>query len=317
MMDHETGPRKGSFEATVVSNAALRDQYYRLHLELDVRGSDFFRLVKPGQFAELDIAYLGMPAKGLVDPLLRDQAAKGVMLRRPFSFSEVRLASDTPPAVQVDILYCVVGPSTFRMTTLKPGDVVSMIGPLGNGFSVPAMMRLAILIAGGMGSPPLQHLAAHLRSNYPLMQVVVFAGAKCLEDFPFVVNVLEDGRCVPEEFARLGDEAYVVTDDGSAGFKGLVTECADAWLSNNDVVQEETVIYACGPEGMLAAVAALAERRGLECQVSMERMMACGIGVCQSCAVEAKTCGGDKAYKLCCKDGPVFNSREVCFVNGK
>jgi dihydroorotate dehydrogenase electron transfer subunit len=238
------------------------------------------------------------------------------MLRRPFSFSDVRLISDSPPAISIEILYAVVGPSTVRMTTLKPQDVVSVIGPLGNGFSVPEGKRLAVLIAGGMGSPPLQHLAEYLRVNHAGIRIVVFAGARRLQDFPFVVNTLADGRCVPEEFSRLGEEAFVTTDDGSAGVKGLVTECADAWLTEHAPNPAETVIYACGPEAMLASAAAMADRHGLDCQISMERMMACGIGICQSCAIQVKAPAGQTVYKLCCKDGPVFDAKEVVFLDG-
>ncbi|MBE0535076.1 MAG: dihydroorotate dehydrogenase electron transfer subunit [Phycisphaerae bacterium] len=313
MKNSDARPNRGCFEATVLTNTIVRRCYRRLNLRLDARGSAFFRDVKPGQFAELDLSSLGLPPTGAIDKPLRDAAAKKILLRRPFSFSDVHLAGDSPPAVCVEILYCVLGPSTLRMTTLKPDDVVSVIGPLGNGFSVPRGKRLAVLIAGGMGSPPLQHLAEYLRSNYPDMRVIVFAGAKTLDDFPFIVNVLDGGRCVPDEFARLGDEAYVATDDGSAGAKGLVTDCADAWLAQHAVQAEDAIVYACGPEPMLAAVASLAEKHGLDCQVSMERMMACGIGVCQSCAVETRAAAGETEYRLCCKDGPVFNAKDVCF----
>ncbi len=318
MKDRNQSPMRGCFEATVISNSRVRHCFYRLNLQLDARGSSFFRHVRPGQFAELDLSRLGLPATaGAIDPYLRDAAVKSVMLRRPFSFSDVRLVSDSPLAIAVEILYCVVGPSTLRMTMLKPLDIVSMIGPLGNGFRFPANKSLAVLIAGGMGSPPLQHLAEYLRAHYPGMRTVVFAGARTIDDFPFLVNVLEDGRCVPEEFARLGEESYITTDDGSAGIRGLVTEYVDKWLGRERVEAEEAIIYACGPEAMLAAVASLAEKHGLDCQVSMERMMACGIGVCQSCAIQVKASDGRTEYRLCCKDGPVFDAKEVCFLHGK
>jgi dihydroorotate dehydrogenase electron transfer subunit len=200
------------------------------------------------------------------------------------------------------------------MTTLKPGDQLDIIGPLGNGFSVPADKSSAILIAGGMGSPPLQHLAEYLRGHHPDISVVVFAGARSLDDFPFTVQASDDGTAVPVEFARLGDRACVATDDGSAGFHGLVTELAAQWLDENVLDPNETIIYGCGPEVMLAAVAGLAAEHGIDCQVSMERMMGCGIGLCQSCAVlTAPDAAGETMYKLCCKDGPVFDSKDVSF----
>ena len=306
--------KKAIFGAKVLSNKAIRKRYWRVNIELDAAGSQLFLHVKPGQFAEFDLAGVSLPPENAIPAQLRDAACRQIILRRPFSFSDVKLISNTPPALSVEVLYRVAGPATLRMTTLKPGDHINIIGPLGNGFSVPARRNRAILIAGGMGSPPLQHLAEYLRAYHPDINVVVFAGARSLDDFPFTVRIADDGTAVPVEFARLGDRACVATDDGSAGFHGLVTELAAQWLDDNSPDPAETIIYACGPEVMLAAVARLAAAHAIDCQVSMERMMGCGIGLCQSCAVETAPDAADATtYKLCCKDGPVFNSKEVSF----
>ncbi len=314
MPDHYMSDKKGFFGAKVLSNKATRKRYWRLNLELDAAGSQLFLRVKPGQFAEFDLVGVSLPPVGAIPAELRDAACRQIILRRPFSFSDVKLISDSPPAVSVEVLYRVAGPATLRMTTLKPDDLINIIGPLGNGFAVPAGKNRAILIAGGMGSPPLQHLAEYLRAHHPDTGVVVFAGARSLDDFPFTVQVGDDGSCVPVEFARLGDRACVATDDGSAGFHGLVTELAAQWLDENSPDAPGTIIYGCGPEVMLAAVAGLAAAHGIDCQVSMERMMACGIGLCQSCAVlTAPDAAGETMYKLCCKDGPVFDSKDVSF----
>ncbi len=314
MENDRANDKKGSFGAKVLSNKATRKRYWRLNLELDAAGSRLFLHVKPGQFAEFDLAGVSLPPASAIPAELCDAACRQIILRRPFSFSDVKLISDSPPAVSVEVLYRIAGPATLRMTTLKPGDRLDIIGPLGNGFSVPSGKSGAILIAGGMGSPPLQHLAEYLRANHPKTDVVVFAGAKSLDDFPFTVQAGDDGTAVPVEFARLGDRAWVATDDGSAGFHGLVTELAAQWLDENAPDPNETIIYGCGPEVMLAAVAGLAAAHGIDCQVSMERMMGCGIGLCQSCAVEtAADAAGETVYKLCCKDGPVFESKDVSF----
>ncbi len=314
MQNQRASDKKGIFGANVLSNKATRKRYWRVNLELDAAGSQLFLHVKPGQFAEFDLAGVSLPPADAIPAQLRDAACRQIILRRPFSFSDVKLIGDSPPAVSVEVLYRVAGPATLRMTTLKPGDQINIIGPLGNGFSVPARRNRAILIAGGMGSPPLQHLAEYLRAHHPDISVVVFAGARSLDDFPFTVQIADDGTAVPVEFARLGDRACVATDDGSAGFHGLVTELAAQWLDDNSPDPAETIIYGCGPEVMLAAVARLAAAHGIDCQVSMERMMGCGIGLCQSCAVETAPDADDATtYKLCCKDGPVFNSKEVSF----
>ncbi len=314
MQNNRASDKQGIFEANVLSNKPTRKRYWRVNLELDAAGSRLFQHVKPGQFAEFDLGGVSLPPAGAIPAELRDAACRQIILRRPFSFSDVKLISDSPPAVSLEVLYRVAGPATLRMTTLKPGDQINIIGPLGNGFSVPAGKSRAILIAGGMGSPPLQQLAEYLRAHHPDISVVVFAGAKSLDDFPFTVQVADDGTCVPVEFARLGDRACVATDDGSAGFHGPVTELAAQWLNENSPDPAETIIYGCGPEVMLAAVAGLAAAHGIDCQVSMERMMGCGIGLCQSCAVlTAPDADGRTMYKLCCKDGPVFDSKEVSF----
>jgi len=203
------------------------------------------------------------------------------------------------------------------MTTLDKGDKISIIGPLGNGFSVPPDKKYAVLVAGGMGAPPLMHLIGFLQANSPKMRVVVFAGAKSFEDFPFTVQVSDKNGHGVSGFTRFGIESYIATDDGSAGFRGFVTDCVRRWLRKNKPDAAEVIIYSCGPEPMLAEVARLAAEHNIDCQVSMERMMACGIGVCQSCVVEARVAGGSETvYKLCCKDGPVFDSKEVVFEQG-
>ena len=108
-------------------------------------------------------------------------------------------------------------------------------------------------------------------------------------------------------------EKYTATDDGSEGIKGLVTDLLEQWFSNEKALAaEDMVIYSCGPEVMLKRVAEIAAGRNIDCQISMERLMGCGIGLCQSCAVECKG-HGESVYKLCCKDGPVFDSKEVVF----
>ena len=116
---------------------------------------------------------------------------------------------------------------------------------------------------------------------------------------------------VLEEFERIRVPSHIATDDGSAGYQGFVTDRVRQWLDANKIDPSSTAVFACGPEPMLAATALLAENYDLPCQVSMERMMACGIGLCQSCAVEVKTASTETKYHLCCKDGPVFNAKNV------
>jgi dihydroorotate dehydrogenase electron transfer subunit len=304
--------KKGIFEASVLSNQKIRQCYYSLDLQLDAKGSEFFSNVVPGQFLELDLSSVSLPDASVIPDHLKDSSQRPVLLRRPFSFSDVAVTQDSNgTSVKVQILYCVLGPASARMMNLRRNDTVSVLGPLGNGFSIPDGLSQAVLIAGGMGSPPVLHLACYLKKYHPKCNVISFVGAKSCEDLPFTLLIDNLKGFVLEEFERIRVPSHIATDDGSAGYRGFVTDHARHWLENNEMDPASTAVFACGPEPMLAATALLAENYELPCQVSMERMMACGIGLCQSCAVEVKTPSADTKYHLCCKDGPVFSAKNV------
>ena len=312
MKKTRSSEKKGVFSVKVRGNVAVKERFYRLSLRLNGKGALAFSQVIPGQFVEVSLCETALPSVENIPDDLLDSSQRQIILRRPFSFCDVEVTSQAD--VRIEILYCVLGPATLRMTTLAEGDRLSIIGPLGNGFSVPDGKKLALLVAGGMGAPPLQHLAGYLKANFPKMRVVVFAGAKSVADLPFSVQSSDKNGHGISEFTRFGIESYIATDDGSAGFQGVVTECADRWIKRNRPNAAETIIYSCGPEQMLAEVAKLAAKHNIDCQVSMERMMACGIGVCQSCAVETRATGQtETVYKLCCKDGPIFNGKDLVF----
>lgn len=302
------------YSGRVTFNRQIKPGFWRLGLEFAGPAAEAFGQARPGQFAQVDLSGASLPAAGAIPEDLLDASKRQVLLRRPFSFARV---DGKGGRAEVEILYCVLGPATLRMTTLDYGDEVSVTGPLGSGYSVPDGKRRAILVAGGMGAAPLQHLAQVLTEEFGDIEVTALAGAKTKEQLPFEVKrdrVLEELRFSLAEFARYAIESLVATDDGSAGFAGTVMDCLADWLGRNEVNSGETVIYACGPEGMLAAAAKIAKERHIDCQVSMERRMACGIGVCQSCAVACRVGDSNETvYKLCCKDGPVFDAKEVVF----
>ncbi|RLI20635.1 hypothetical protein DRO47_04675 [Candidatus Bathyarchaeota archaeon] len=297
---------------TVIDNDAIKRRFGRLTIQLAGEAARRFSHVTPGQFAQIRLSEAALPQPDRIPDNIADSARRQILLRRPFSFCDVTVES--PTEVHIGILYCVLGPATLRMTTLASGNQISIIGPLGNGFSVPAGKKLALLVAGGMGAPPLQHLARVLKSNFAEVEVVAFAGAKTLGDLPFTEQGLDKKGSAIAEFAGFCAQSHVATDDGSAGFRGFVTDCVRRWFRKNKPAAAEVIIYSCGPEPMLAETAKLAGERGIDCQVSMERMMACGIGLCQSCAVACKSGWGKTEYKLCCKDGPVFDSKDVVFL---
>jgi dihydroorotate dehydrogenase electron transfer subunit len=312
-MSNSLSESRAIFTASVSGNKAIGGNFSRLRLELDSCATQAFKKVQPGQFAKLDLSALALPGAEQIPAELSDRAGRGIILRRPFSFADVKYAGSK---VTIEILYCVLGPATLRMKTLKPVDRINLIGPLGNGFEIPSDKKLAILVAGGMGTPPLEHLAKELKNRCPNTKVIVLAGAKNVSQLPYLDmkldEVSKDPGFVLNEFAQYNAKALISTDDGSAGFKGFVTEMLENWLKDRKPAGSETIIYTCGPEAMMSRVAAISAEFGIPCQVSLERMMACGTGLCQGCAVKCidkKT--KEISYKLCCKDGPVFWADEV------
>ncbi|MBW8042106.1 MAG: dihydroorotate dehydrogenase electron transfer subunit [Planctomycetes bacterium] len=314
MSEKCSAAKRGVYWATVCGNKQIGERFYRLGLEFSGAGAEAFAKIGAGQFAQLDLSETALPPADKIPDELADAAERKILLRRPFSFVDVTTKHNK---TSVDILYCVIGPGSLRMTSLSAKDTVSVIGPLGNGFWVPDGKKTALLVSGGMGAGPLQHLAKILTADFRDINVTAFAGAKTVEELPFERQLDEISQQLGfwlREFARYGVESLVATDDGSSGFAGPVTDCLLEWLGKSDSACESMVIYSCGPEAMLARVAKIAKEKNIDCQVSMERRMACGIGICQSCAVECKTDRpGESIYKMCCTDGPVFNSKTIVF----
>lgn len=208
-----------------------------------------------------------------------------ILLRRPFSVHRVE-------GERLEILYQVLGEGTRRLAEKTAGDEsMDLIGPLGHGWEIPSDARHALLVAGGLGAAPLGMLAEQLASRG--IAAVVAQGAPCAE------------RLVARElFEAVARRVEVATDDGSAGTRGYVTEVTERLLTQ----EVFDVVYCCGPEIMQRAVVAQAARFGVACQVSLERLMACGIGACLSCVVTTT-----QGQRRACIDGPVFGAEEVCW----
>jgi len=206
------------------------------------------------------------------------------LLRRPLSIHHV-----DPKNKTFKLLYEVIGPGTKILSARKVGEEISVLGPLGSGFKIEK--DILILVAGGMGIAPLGFLAHEALKNKK--KVHVFIGAKTKE-----LVLCEDG------LKLLGAEVTVATEDGSYGEKGLITDILSSKLATAHLPL--TTVYSCGPKAMLKEVAAIAKQNKVDCQISMEAYMACGIGACKGCPIE--TANG---YKMVCKDGPVFNAEEI------
>ncbi len=314
----EASAKKGVFEASVLGHRQIGECFHLLTLQFAGAGAKAFAHFRAGQFVQVDLAKACIPPIESQPPDVQDSMKRSVLLRRPFSFADVTVQGDTAKA---ELLYCALGAATLRMTTFRKGDNISIVGPLGNGFNVPVGKRTALLVIGGMGAPPIRCLAKSLTAEHPEIEAVAFIGAKTAKALPFEGRLdaisQQLGFSIPA-FGQLGIQSVIATDDGSIGRKGFVTDSVVQWLNENSSRSKgNEIIYACGPEPMLAAVAKIAAERNIDCQVSMERRMACGIGLCQSCAVECKVPNSTETiYKLCCKDGPVFDAREVVFATG-
>lgn len=251
----------------VLWNQKLSTAYYKIGLTC----SGHYASSKPGQFVMLGLA--GQPDR---------------LLRRPFSIHNLLIENGITHGFE--LLYKVVGTTTASLAQRKPGDIVDIFGPLGSGFLIPSRAKRVFVVAGGVGVAPLLFLLSDLhRRNVDLSNYRIFIGGRTKEDL-----------LCSNEFLELGVSVLTTTDDGSAGDQCLVTHP----LENAMAHTIPDVIVACGPMGMLACVVGIAEKHKVPCQVSIETMMACGMGACLGCAVDSRIEG--QRYLHACVDGPVF-----------
>lgn len=206
------------------------------------------------------------------------------LLPRPISICEIEKG-----AGRLRVVYRVAGAGTEEFSRYQAGDPVTVMGPLGNGFPLEGDPgRKAFLIGGGIGIPPMLQLAKELNCHKQM------------------VLGYRDKLFLKEEFEAYGKVA-VATEDGSAGTRGNVIDV----IRENGLTAD--VVYACGPAPMLRAVKAYALKQGMECWLSLEERMACGVGACLACVCQSKEVDGHSHVhnKRICKDGPVFAAQEV------
>ncbi len=252
--------------ATVIAHESMGTGYRRMILACPVD----FSGARPGQFV-----MLGTPGSQL-------------LLRRPFSIHRLA-AGGGDGLTEIAILYKIVGAGTEVLSHQAVGSRVDILGPLGQGFRVRDDHQRIFVAAGGIGVAPMVFLVEHLARTHDLTGCEIFLGGRSREDL----------LCL-EDFARLGVKVHRTTDDGSDGAQCLLTHP----LEEAACKRPPDIIYACGPMDMLGCVAGIAERLGVACQVSIESVMACGVGACLGCAVEGRAHAG---YLHVCKDGPVFH----------
>ncbi len=262
--------------AKITENSRVGPGFYKIC----IKSAYLSRNSRPGQFIEV---------------LCSDGSE--VFLRRPLGVHKIT-------RVGIEMLYEVAGKGTELLSHKKKGGTLDVIGPLGNGFSIDHRPKIAdqrpiVLVAGGIGVAPLVALAEKIVHG---KEIIVLIGA-CKK-----AHILCDN-----DFRKIGAKVMVATEDGSMGRKGLITEALDDLLWSADC--GPSTIYACGPTGMLRAVSSIASKYDIPCQVSLEEKMACGVGVCLGCPVKIKTQypkpNTQYEYKVVCKDGPVFDSKEI------
>lgn len=196
-------------------------------------------------------------------------------LRRPLSIYKTTKTT-------VSFLYKIVGKGTEIMASLRAGDSVKVLGPLGTGYPLndKTLIGDPVLVAGGTGIASVHFLALKLKKKG-----VLFYGAKTKKEL----------LCL-SEFKKIGWKIFTATEDGSKGFKGFVTDLL------KEKIKKDNIVFTCGPDPMMKKVILIAKELNLTGYASLEEKMACGIGNCQGCAVKI---GGE--YKMVCKDGPVFS----------
>jgi dihydroorotate dehydrogenase electron transfer subunit len=238
----------------------------------------------PGQFVHVAVA-----GAGSTDPLLR----------RPMSVSDADISQG-----DVTLVFRVAGRGTRALAQKRVGEMVSLMGPIGHGFTFGAQGRQPLLVAGGMGIAPLFFLSKSLRA----------AGFT-----PRVLAGFGTGRDVilTDDLRGHGAAVCVVTEDGAEGMTGRVTDHIDwaAQQMRECMPGDEVEMYACGPMPMLRAVQAWCLRSGVPGQVSLESRMACGTGACLGCAQRVADSGAEEHYERVCQEGPVFDVRTVVLSN--
>ena len=264
----------------IIENRVVAPRYFLLGVECP----DLARESRPGQFVMVQTG------KGL-DPFLR----------RPFSLHRISPS-------HIEILYQVVGKGTELLSNLRPGEYIDLIGPLGKRFPHPEETQgCLILLAGGMGIAPLLAFSEELshpprkspRGRSPLGKILLVYGAKTRSN---LVRI--------DEFEKFGIEIHTITEEGRKGKRGMATDVYREILASDRQIAS---VYACGPRAMLQSVIQISQRRKFRLYLSLEEMMACGVGACLGCSVASS----EKGYLRVCKDGPVFAAEEISLNRSK
>ena len=261
-----------------------------------VKAEKSSQTAKPGQFAFVE-------------------CGGNTLLRRPLSYLRSSKEDGT-----VEFMYKTVGHGLESLSQLKKGDEIKIMGPIGNGFTIPSGKKSAILIGGGVGIPPVLFMGEEINKINGGIDLVAFFGS----EIPFPFETCDSDLVMPgldlsvnktiDDMEKLGIPCRLSSQAGYEGcHSGYVTELAKSFIETlSDGEKTETIIYACGPESMLKAVAKLAKDDQLDCVLSLEEYMACAIGGCAGCTVRVLEDGHERMKRVCV-DGPVFDAEQLYF----
>ena len=247
-------------QVSILDNRKINQAYWKLTFE----SKSLARRVLPGQFVNIQL-------DDDTDPLLR----------RPFSYYRTQRA-------RIEILYEILGRGTRLLTQKKKGDALFVLGPLGKSFTQFSKERKHVLVAGGVGVPPLVFLAEKTRVEH------------------FLIGCKSKGEVLPKgELAKIKGSVSYTTEDGSYGTRGYVTVLLRE-IIEQEKDRDSLFIQTCGPHAMMEAVMKMAAEYGIEGEASIDERMACGVGACLGCMVNTKD-----GYKTSCVEGPVFRFNEL------
>jgi dihydroorotate dehydrogenase electron transfer subunit len=261
------------FDARILENRPLGAGYFLLSL----RGCESLSDAKPGQFV-----------------MMRGDWERDPLLPRAFSLMSVG------PDGRADVLAKTVGRGTALLERSLPGARLAVLGPLGSSFPEPSPDFVDLLVAGGVGLPPMYMQAEYAAQRGLAGSCEMLYGGRAARDLVLLA-----------EMERLGMALHLTTEDGSVGRAGRVTVELEARIAHHAAHGRRPLrIMGCGPNAMLWAVARIARDRGIPCFISLEEQMACGIGVCLGCAVPARS----RPFRYVCSNGPVFDAADVLDV---
>jgi dihydroorotate dehydrogenase electron transfer subunit len=247
-------------ESPVVEKKILQGNIFLLK----IHSPEIASVIKPAQFLNIRVSSQSYP-----------------LLRRPFSVCDV-------DGENIYLIFNIFGEGTRILAGKSKGDLIDILGPLGNGFNLNDDYETAVIVAGGLGAAPFPFVTRTLKDN---KEIISFVG----------------GRTSKEVITYGMKNIFTASDDGSTGFKGTVVYLLNSKI--DELKKKNIKVFGCGPSPMLKALKEFCVKHKFKCEVSTECAMACGFGICQGCPIESA--GNNEKYLLVCKDGPVFNINDV------